>query len=77
MVVAGRENGVVLRGLNNAQIMKEEVQGVVNEVKARVAAGLHGCVVECLKSGVTSVTEWLVRLLSISNREYSTFTTNS
>ena len=40
------------------------MQGAVKEMKARKAAGLGGCAVECLKSGSTSVIEWLVRLLN-------------
>ena len=34
-------------------------------MKAGKAAGLDGCAVECLKSGGTSVIEWLVRLLNV------------
>ena len=53
ILVVGRENGVL--GLNNTQITKEKVQGVVKEMKA----GLDRCTVECLKSGATNVINWL------------------
>ena len=39
IVTVGRENEVkVLGGLNNAQIMKEEVKGAVKKMKAKKAS---------------------------------------
>ena len=39
----------MLGGLNDSQVTKEEVQGLVKEMKARRAVCLDGCAVECLK----------------------------
>ena len=66
IVAVGSENGVkVLGRLNNSHIMKEEVQGAVKDMKAGKAARLDACAVECLKSGSTSVIEWLVKLFNV------------
>ena len=66
VVAMGWKNGLkVLGEMNNAHIIKEEVQGAVKEMKAVKAVGLDGRAVECLKSGSTSVIEWLVRLVNV------------
>lgn len=39
-------------------------QGLLMMMKTEKAAGLDGCVAECLKSGRHTVMEWLVRLLN-------------
>ncbi len=66
IVAVGRERGMdVLGELNEALITREEVRESVGEVKAGKAAGLDGCAAECLKSGRTTVVEWLVRLLYV------------
>ena len=46
--------------LNNAQIMKEEVKGIIKVMKVRKVSGLDGCVVECLESSNACVVECLM-----------------
>ncbi len=66
IVAVGREQGVnVLRELNEAFLMREEVQESVRKMKAGKAAWLEGVAAECLKSDGATVVEWLVRLLNV------------
>ena len=44
----------------------EEVEEAVNEMKSGKAPGLDRFPVECLKKGVITVLEWLVRLSNLS-----------
>ena len=60
----------MLGGLINAQIKTEEVQGMVEEMKAGKAAGLDGCAVKYLKSGGRSVIERLLKLLNVFCDQY-------
>ena len=55
----------VMRGFDDSFITAEEVQEAVREMKAGKAAGLDGCVVECLKCGGVIIIEWLVRMLNV------------
>ena len=57
-VAAGRKNRIVLLGgLNDSYITKEELQGTEREMKVERASGLDWCAVNCLKSGGGSVIE--------------------
>lgn len=48
-----------------ALMRREEVQDLVEAMQAVKAAGLNGCMAECLESGEARDTDWLVRLVTV------------
>ena len=55
----------MLGGLSDSQITKEEVKVTVKWMKSRKATGLDGYACKMFENWLTSVFEWLVKLLNV------------